>query len=464
VPIVEVGVVNDLVFESAATVCGMIRDKRISAKEVVRASLDRIEEVNSQLNAVVRLAADRALEEAREADKLVANGQTKGPLHGLPITIKDSIDTVGIITTGGTKGRSAFVPTEDATVVARLRQAGAIVIGKTNTPELTLSFETDNEVYGRTNNPYDPSRTCGGSSGGAGAIVSAGGSYLDIGSDTVGSVRVPAHCCGIAGIRPTSGRVPRTGHIIPYGLGSLDSLTTLGPMARYVDDLAFCLPVVVGIDWRDPAIIPMPLGDANAVELKEFRIAFFTDNGIVTPTVETIQAVEDSANSLVDIGMGVEEARPDAIVRTLDVFLSLWRTYSGAWRQKLLVKAGTIEATEKADEEPLSAASLADLAENVGCFRSEMLAFMEEYDILICPVNAYPALPHGSWSDNMPAYSYTAAFNLTGWPVVVARAGTSPEGLPIGVQIVARPWCEHQALATAKQIERIMGGWRKPPI
>ncbi|ETW91961.1 MAG: hypothetical protein ETSY1_45910, partial [Candidatus Entotheonella factor] len=190
--------------------------------------------VNPSLNAVIKLSAERALDEARVADQAVLNGGELGPLHGVPMTIKDSLDTAGVVSTGGTKGRESYTPQEDATVVARLREAGAILLGKTNTPELTLAGETNNLIYGQTNNPYDLSRTPGGSSGGAGAIIAAGGSPLDMGSDTGGSIRLPSHFCGIAGIKPTSGRVPRTGHVVPFGLGAVDALTQNGPMARFV--------------------------------------------------------------------------------------------------------------------------------------------------------------------------------------------------------------------------------------
>ena len=231
---------DELISASATALAKAIRAKKVSSVEVTEAHLKRIETVNSQLNAVVQLTADTARTEAQAADAAWARGQSKGPLHGVPMTIKDSLDTKGVITTGGTKGQKTRMPTQDATVVARLRSAGAILLGKTNTPELTLAGETDNLVYGRTNNPYDLSRTPGGSSGGAAAIVAAGGSPFDIGSDTAGSIRWPAHCCGIAGIRPTSGRVPRTGHAIPFGLGAIDMLTQLGPLARFVEDLRSC--------------------------------------------------------------------------------------------------------------------------------------------------------------------------------------------------------------------------------
>ncbi|MCB0184024.1 MAG: amidase, partial [Caldilineaceae bacterium] len=413
---------NELLFASATSIARLIAQKQLSSEECVRLMLARIAEVNPKLNAVVQLAEERALAEAKAADQTLAHGEAHGPLHGVPMTIKDSTDTAGIITTGGTLGRKGYVPAQDATVVKRLRRAGAIILGKTNTPELTLSFETDNQVYGRTNNPYDLSRTSGGSSGGAAAIVAAGGSPLDIGSDTGGSIRVPAHCCGIVGIRPTSGRVPRTGHIVPYGLGPIDSLTTLGPMARKVEDLSLCLPIISGVDWQDPAIIPMPVTDPESVDLEALRIAFFTDNGIATPTPETIEAVQRTAKLLSAIVATAEEACPAPIARTPEIFDRLWSTYAHSWRQKLLLKAGTIDHIDPAAREKVfPAMSLADVAEEVGRFRSEMLGFMANTDILICPVNAYPAMPHGSEDANMPAFSYTMTFNLTGWPVVVVR-------------------------------------------
>ena len=260
----------------------------------------RIGEVNDRLNAVVQQTGERATSEAKHADAALARGDILGPLHGVPITLKDSIDTEGVVTTGGTKGRAGFVPDQDSTVAARLRAAGAILLGKTNTPELTLAGETNNLIYGQTNNPYDVSRTPGGSSGGAGAIVASGGSPLDMGSDTGGSIRLPAHFCGIAGIKPTSGRVPRTGHIVPYGLGALDSLTQIGPMARFVEDLVLALPIISGPDWRDPAIVPMPLDDPSDVDIGGLRVAMHTDNGVMTPTEETIGAVKEGTGTLQD--------------------------------------------------------------------------------------------------------------------------------------------------------------------
>lgn len=465
------GLMNEFIYASATAIARAIRSKEVSAAEVVHAYLRRIAEVNPSLNAVVQLCAEAAMAEARAADTLLARGQITGPLHGVPMTIKDSLDTAGVITSGGTQGRAAFVPAQDAAVVARLRAAGAILLGKTNTPELTLAGETDNLLYGRTNNPYDLSRTPGGSSGGAAAIVAAGGAPFDIGSDSSGSIRWPAHCCGIAAIKPTAGRVPRTGHIIPFGMGARDLMTQNGPMARFVEDLNLTLSIISGPDWQDPAIVNMPLGDPASVELRWLRAAVHTDNGIVTPTAAIQDAVRGAAQALTAVGIAVEEACPRALVRSHTLAAALAAADGRAWVQRLLANAGTTEvhswmAAILSSTQGMSVGEFTALLEEIDQFRSEMLAFMEHYDVIVCPVNALLALPHGSWLDafRQGAFSYTQAFNLTGWPGAVVRGGISPEGLPIGVQVVARPWREDVALAVAQYLEEVLGGWQRPPI
>jgi amidase len=207
---------DELIDASVVWLANAIRRKQVSSEEVVRAFLERITHVNPKINAVVQLHAEEALADARVSDKESHAKQWRGPLHGVPCTIKDSFETKGMISTAGLKGRAAFIPDKDATAVARLRAAGAIVLGKTNTPELTLAFETNNLVYGRTNNPYNLDRTSGGSSGGAAAILAVSGSPFDLGTDTGGSIRLPSHFCGVAGMKPTQGRIPRTGHIISF--------------------------------------------------------------------------------------------------------------------------------------------------------------------------------------------------------------------------------------------------------
>ena len=464
---------GNIIYASAKSMAQAVRDKEVSAVELVEAHLGRIEEVNSALNAVVQLAAERARAEAVEADAALARGESKGALHGVPFTLKDSIDTEGIITTGGTLGRKDFVPDADATVTARLRAAGGILLGKTNTPELTYAGETDNLVYGRTNNPFDLSRAPGGSSGGAGAIVCCGGAAFDIGSDTGGSVRGPAHYCGITGIKPNSGRVPRTGHIVPHSFGAVDSLTQNGPMARYVEDLALILSIISGPDWDDPHIVPMPLGNPADVDISGLRVAFYTDNGLRVPTDEIVAAVRSAANALADAGCLVEEDLPRAIPDNPDINNQLSQGDGQAGARRLLAKYGTTEThewmtrlLEKASENMVSVGEYTAALERVDAYRSAMLGFMENYDVIVCPVSAFAALPHGEsmTDENRSGINYTATYNITGWPSTVVRGGTSPDGLPIGVQVVARPWREDVSLAVAQYLEGALGGWQRPPM
>ena len=464
---------GNIIYASAKSMAQAVRDKEVSAVELVEAHLGRIEEVNSALNAVVQLAAERARAEAVEADAALARGESKGALHGVPFTLKDSIDTEGIITTGGTLGRKDFVPDADATVTARLRAAGGILLGKTNTPELTYAGETDNLVYGRTNNPFDLSRAPGGSSGGAGAIVCCGGAAFDIGSDTGGSVRGPAHYCGITGIKPNSGRVPRTGHIVPHSFGAVDSLTQNGPMARYVEDLALILPIISGPDWDDPHIVPMPLGNPSDVDISGLRVAFYTDNGLRVPTDEIVAAVRSAANALADAGCLVEEDLPRAIPDNPDINNQLSQGDGQAGARRLLAKYGTTEThewmtrlLEKASENMVSVGEYTAVLEKIDSYRSAMLGFMENYDVIVCPVSAFAALPHGEsmTDENRSGINYTATYNITGWPSTVVRGGTSPDGLPIGVQVVARPWREDVSLAVAQYLEGALGGWQRPPM
>ncbi|MDX1382827.1 MAG: amidase family protein, partial [Thermoanaerobaculia bacterium] len=424
-----------------------------------------IEEVNPRLNAVVTLCAERARREALEADRALESGWRRGPLHGVPMTIKDSLDTAGVISTGGSHGRRAFVPERDATVVSRLREAGAILLGKTNTPEFTLSFETDNLIYGRTSNPWDTTLTSGGSSGGAAAIVAAGGAPFDIGSDYGGSIRLPSHFCGVCGIKPTSGRVPRTGHIYPFG-GVQDAFQQIGPLARRVEDLSLLLDVIAGPDGIDPAIVPLPLRSPGEVDLAALRVSFHTDNGVRTPTPETVATVEAAAKALEGSVAAVEEVRPDGVEETMDLF-SLYVWDGGAAVARLSRLAGTVQSSlGESQAPPLGAVELDALIARWWHMRSRMETFFQDWDVILAPVNAGPAFPHGGLAEPgaLTAFSYTVTYNLTGWPGAVVPCGTSDEGLPIGVQIVARPWREDVALAVAAALEAELGGYRRPLI
>ncbi|AKB85075.1 amidase [Methanococcoides methylutens] len=461
---------DTIIYSSAKSLAQSIRSKEISSEEVVETYLERIEEVNPELNAIVQLQANEAREQAKKADAALARGDIKGPLHGVPFTVKDNAEIKGIICTSGTKGRSSFVPAQDATIVTRMKESGGILLGKTNLPELALALESDNLVYGHTSNPYDLSRTSGGSSGGEAAIIAAGGSPLGLGNDAGGSIRLPSHFCGIAGIKPTVGRVPLTGHF-PAPFGHITQLWQAGPMARFVEDLILTLPIIAGVDWRDPGIVPMPLGDPDKVEINKLRAAVYTDNGIIPPTSEIAKVVMKTAEVLSDAGMEVIEAIPEDIEQSFWFENAIFEADGGYWIEKSLEDAGTTEIhpfTEGILEDcNLKAGSSADFSElliQLDRFRSKMLSFMENYDVIICPVCAYPAMPHGTTFENFSAFSYTMTYNLTGWPGAVVRAGTSPEGLPIGVQVVARPWREDVALAVAQYIEKVMGGWQPPQL
>ena len=462
---------TDIIYSSAKSIARAIQAKDASAVEIVEAHLRRIDEVNPKLNAVVKLSSERAMAEARNADEALARGESLGNFHGVPITIKDSHDTEGIVSTGGTLGRKDFVPDADATAVARMRAAGAIVLGKTNTPELTLSFETDNLVYGQTNNPYGLDRTPGGSSGGAGAIIAAGGSAMDLGTDTGGSIRVPSAFCGLAGLKPTSGRVPRTGHIVPWGLGGMDSLTTIGPMARYVEDLWLGFSTIAGPDGIDPFIHPVPLGDPASIDVGGLRVAYYIDNGTVSPTPEVEASVRSAAEAIAESGAEVVEDLPSAITESGNSNVtSVLVADGGAGVRRLVEKAGTEQVYPRMERflnaEPISTAEYTALLEQMDAFRSQMLSFMEDYDAILSPVRPWPALPHGETltPEASPANFYTSAYNTTGWPGSVVRVGTSSDSLPISVQVMCRPWREDVAVALATVLESAFGGYAKPEL
>lgn len=462
---------DDLTYASLTSIVAAIRAREVSSAEVVDAHLARIAEVNPSLNAVVQLCAERARAEAEAADAALARGDELGPLHGAPITLKDSHDTEGVVTTGGTLGRRGYTPDADSTVAARLRAAGAILLGKTNTPELTLSGETDNLVYGRTNNPWNPERTPGGSSGGAAAIIAAGGSPLDMGSDTGGSIRLPSHFSGIAGLKPTAGRVPRTGHIVPWGMGALDAWTTIGPMARYVEDLALTLPIISGPDGIDPAIAPVPLRDPADVDLSSLRLAYYTDvDGFQPPTDDVSAVVQAAVSSLAEVVASVEEDAPPALSRFNDLSRSVMMGDGRAWVMRMLERWGTEQMSPFLEQgfgeaEPTSSAEYSEALELQDQFRSEMLRFIQSYDAIVAPVASMPAPTHGAtYAPENRRMFYTGPYNIAGWPGAVVRCGTSADGMPLGVQVLAHPWREDVALALAAALEAALGGYARPPL
>ncbi len=457
---------------SVVDVAKLIREGQISAVDAVNACYARIDEVNPKLNAVVATCRERALAEAREADALLAAGKTRGPLHGVPFTVKDSFDTAGVVSTGGTLGRKDFVPGKDATVVGRVRAAGAILLGKTNTPEFTLgggARGTYNLVHGQTYNPYNTAYSPAGSSGGAGAIVAAGGAFFDIGSDYGGSIRSPAYNNGIAGIKPTLGRVPRTGHIVGYG-GPFDSFQETGPMARRVEDLALLLSIMAGPDNWDATMAPVPLGDPRAVELKKLRVAYYTTNGEADPSPEIQQLVKQCAGYFRDLGCKVTEDRPPKMKELAEARQKFSGANDADHMRRLLKKHGTTQASPglRVSGELQPSAEFTRWCEVMDGIKSEQLAWLEKYDLIVCPANAKPPQKVPAEFTRAPGSnpSYTSEYNTTGWPAGVVRAGTSTEeaGLPLGIQIVGQPWRDDVVLAAMAYVEKQTGGWQRPPL
>jgi amidase len=475
--------VSDLIYTPVVELAKLIRARKVSASEVVAACIERYLGVNDLLNAIVMNAFARARTEAAELDRKAARGEFVGPLHGVPMTIKDTIDTEGVISTAGTFGRQQYVPKQDATVVARARKAGAILLGKTNTPEFTLGGiglnTTSNLLHGASHNPYDPARSTWGSSGGAGAAVAAGLAAFDIGSDFAGSIRLPSHNNGIAGIRPTSVRVPRTGHVIGYG-GVYDLWQQLGPMCRRVADLSLILPIISGPDFRDAACAPVPWREPAGVDLKSLRVAFATHNGGTgadTTDDVTRNCVRQVAQWLESAGARVEETAPREQFIELGALNETLRAGDAyAFLQRLSEKWGTnnISPLRKRwmqTTKPISSASMIETWKRHDEVKSSLLAWMRNYDVFVCPVGAQAArlidqpLVEEAESPAGTTWPYTGVFSSAGWPVVVVRAGSSVDGrLPIGVQIAAAPWREDIALAVASHVEGLSGGWRRPPL
>ncbi len=452
---------TDLLSLSAVAQGRLIAERAISSEELIRAHLARIEAVNPALNAAVEILSDSAIAAARACD---ARRERLGTLDGVPFSIKDSIEVEGTVCTAGTLGYRNRPPSRaDATLVARLRAAGAIPIARTNLPDLLFAFESDNLIHGRTNNPYDPSRTSGGSSGGEAALIAACGSPMGLGSDAAGSVRLPAHYCGIAALKPTSGRLARTGHVPPAS-GWVEAVWQIGPMARHVEDLCAMLPILLGPDGADRTVVPMPYGDPLRVNLSQLRIGVFIDNGILPPDAATERTVRRAAQAL-----GAWECRPPGIERVYDLEMRYLAPDGGDGLRAFLRSIGSDRVhpllegwLRKHEPYRTDLDGFAACWEELDAFRAGMHAFLRDWDVLISPVAACPAVPHGDTvrDDVFPGFSYTMTHNLTGWPAAVVRCGTSAEGLPIGVQISAAPWREEIVLGIALHLERELGGWQ----
>ncbi len=441
---------------------------KVSAKTLTRTYLDRIEQVNSKINAVVHLDAEMAMKQAERSDLALKGGESPGRLLGIPMTIKDSLNTYDMVTTWGTSGRHDFRPGKDATCVSRLRNEGAILMGKTNTPEFTLAFKTSNSLFGRTCNPYDLARTPGGSSGGAAALIAAHGTPFEVGTDTGGSIRLPAHFCGIAGIKPTTGRVPCTGNGLP-STGVIAPLTQPGPMARHVEDLAYLLETMIGPDNLDPHAVPMPWQSPEDVDVTELRIAWHTDNGLKKADKDIAECVEQARDLLMDNQNTVSEARPTGVEMSAMIFGHLMRADDGEMIEALLEESNTQSPSHEVAEiladsgNAIGAREFAQVISLWHSYQSSMLSFFDDFDVLICPVNAHTAIHHDEQEDFL-AYTYTAAYNLTGWPGLVIRAGTTDNGLPVGIQILAAPFREDRCLAVGHWLESQLGEFSGPDL
>ena len=463
---------------SAGEMVAAIRRRELLPTELVEAHLERIARVNPQLNAFAYLDAEGARRQAKEADAALEKSPPLGPLHGVPISIKSSIDVAGWPSDCGSRLRTGYVAEQDATLVGRLRRAGAILLGNTNTPELLMAYETDNAIRGRTNNPWDLQRTPGGSSGGEAAAIAARCSAAGVGSDGGGSIRVPAHYSGICGLKPTPGRIPATGHF-PVSSGPFALLGVVGPMALTVRDLQILFEAMTGIDYGDPSSSPVPIRWPSEADLEHLRVGFFEEDGVTPVTPETRTAVQKAAAALKSTGMSVEKFLPEG----LEASRQLWWNLFG--RAGELVLKPFLEGQESqlspiltefmgiVRKEPrLTTDELMKTLLERDDLRCRFLRQMERYPILISPVCAIPAFRHGEreWTVNgrrvgyLQAMSYSQWFNLLGNPAVVVPVGRSPEGLPIGVQVVGRPFEEEIVLAVARKIEEACGDLREPNI
>jgi Asp-tRNA(Asn)/Glu-tRNA(Gln) amidotransferase A subunit family amidase len=472
---------NDIVYLPLTKMAESIRAKQISPVELVDAHLSRIQKLNPKLNAFVTVDGERALTQARSAEATLsssAKSNSIGPLHGVPVSIKSSIDVAGLPCECGSILRKENVPVEDAPLVARLRAAGAIILGNTNVPEFLMAYETDNNLYGRTNSPWDISRTPGGSSGGEAAAIAAGCSAGGVGSDGGGSIRIPAHYSGICGLKPTPGRIPSTGHF-PGSAGPFAQLGVVGPMARHVSDVQKLFEVMAGPDPGDPASAPVPLKHWSEQEIQKLGVAYFVDDEVTPVTAETAAAVRTAADALRTQGFKVTEWRPQNLDRVWQLW---WNLFGRAGQMSFAPTIGNREAELSpilrafralvAEAPPLTAQDLLNTLLARDVLRGKLLEKMEEFPILLCPVCAIPAFRHGEreWIvqgrkvEYLKAMSYSQWFNLLGNPAAVVPVGRSPEDLPIGVQIVGRPWEDEAVLGVAAIIEEACGESRRPPI
>ena len=460
--------------QSAFELLVLLRTKKISATELADEYIRQIERLNPQLNALVDFDPERVREQARVIDS--ASGQS-GPLAGLPVTVKSSISTAGHRCEIGSLVNRGDIPAKDATVVSRLRKAGAVILGTTNCPEYLMAYVTENDLHGRTNNPWNLECTPGGSSGGESAAIAAGMSAGGLGSDSGGSVRVPAHFTGICSLKPTPGRIPADGHL-PACVGPFSFLGAIGPMARTIDDVALLFHALAGQDPVDPSSPPVPLRKPGLDEVKRLRIGYFEDDGLVPVTPETRKAVQDAAQTLRKQGFDVRPFRPNG----LEQARKLWELFfvrCGAMFEEPLVRGHEHKLSPVFRDflarahaaPPLSAEDVLTAWAEADIIRGKLLEQMQDYPLLLCPVCSVPAFRHGerSWTidgqqvEYLDAMRYTQWFNLLAAPAAVVPVGRSPDGLPIGVQLAGRPFEDEVVLKVASIVDHEFG-YSPPPI
>jgi len=468
---------TDMGFMPATEMIAAIKKKTLSPREIVEALLARVEKINPKVNAYCTVVPEMALEAAKKAEAEIRQGGKLGPLHGIPVSIKDLTLTAGIRTTFGSKIFEHHVPTEDALIVQRLKAAGAIVIGKTNTPEFGAGANTYNAVFGATRNPWKLSHTCGGSSGGAAVALACGLGPLATGSDLGGSLRIPASFCGVVGFRTSAGRVP----IYPSFMG-WDTLAVEGPMARTVGDTALMLSVIAGADDRSPISLP---GDGReflaAVEhpnIRGFKVAWSADLK-VSPVDREIEAVAGAAaKRFTELGCTVEQAEPDFsrvreiihVTRAMRM-VTLHAEKLEKWRDQM--NPNLVWNIEKGF--PLTAQQIGMAEKERTALYHRVRQFFERYDLLLTPTVAAPPFPvempypqeiNGEPMNNYQEWLYlTYAITVTGLPAISVPCGWTAEGLPVGLQIVGRRLGEATVLRAAAAFEAI-APWqdKRPPV
>ncbi|MGC4116079.1 MAG: amidase [Myxococcales bacterium] len=446
---------NDLIEASASDLAAAIRARSTSSLEVVDAFLARIRAANPALNAIVTLDEEGARRQARGADAALAHGEVWGPLHGVPITLKDGHATAGLRTTAGHVTLAKNVPAFDGVVAARMKRAGAILLGKTNVSSMLMDIQADNAVFGRTNNPYNLERTSGGSSGGAAAALAARMTPLDIGSDFAGSIRIPAHFCGVYGLKPTEGRVPLTGHIPePSAAARTPSMWSAGPLARSIDDLYLALQIISGPEQTSPDVAPVPVPEIPKIGLNGLHLAW-TPTFPGVPVAKSIRdAVAALAKKLSERGAIVEERLPHL-----------------SWEEQAKVRVKMCKALDPAGASMPAGDYLAALDRRAAIV-SAWERFFGQVEAFICPVAMVSAFEHcptdsplkvdGEQTPYWRIVGHCAPFNLTGHPVLVVPIGRDEDGLPIGIQLVTRRWNEGRLLAIGRLISGVVGSLPKP--